>query len=145
VDDDVECCWHNGGIVESIGDCQKRYRGMEPEPPAPLSSAPSQVLPECIQTELGVLPLKSLCEGFDLFRQHSPSNGLIESFPGALPVEERRWNWSRPELDVSQRPALNRLLSHSVKTTCSPSRYQHSLPSWFRLEYVILLNLRLAS
>src|SRR6266576_2877735 len=54
VDGDVECCWHNGGIVWSIGDCQKRYRGMEPEPPAPLSSAPSQILPECIQAGLGV-------------------------------------------------------------------------------------------
>ena len=43
---------------------------MEPEPPAPLSSAPSQVLPECIQAELGVLPLKSLYEGFGLFWQH---------------------------------------------------------------------------
>jgi hypothetical protein len=110
------------------------------EPPAPLSSAPSQVLPECIQAELGVLPLKSLCEGFGLFRQHSPSNDLIESSPDALPVEERRWNWSRPELDVSQRPALNWLLSRSVKTTCSSPRHQHSLPSWFRLEYVIFLS-----
>jgi hypothetical protein len=66
-----------GNCWEPIGDCQKRYRGMEPEPPAPLSSAPSQVLPECIQAELGVLPLKFLYEGFGLFRQHSPSNGLV--------------------------------------------------------------------
>jgi hypothetical protein len=49
------------------------------------------------------------------------------------------FSFFRPELDVSRRPALNLLLSCSVKS------YRHLLPSWPGLEYVILLNSRLAS
>ncbi|KAF8333376.1 hypothetical protein F5887DRAFT_679370 [Amanita rubescens] len=61
-------------------------------------------------------PLKSSCEGFGLFRQHSPSNNLIESSPRG-----------RPELDVSQTAALNRLLSRSVKTTPRTLRLERSI------------------
>src|SRR6266576_1092580 len=71
--------------------------------------------------------------------KHSPSNDLIESSPDALLVEEWRWNRGRPELDVSQRSGLNRLLSRSVKAICSSPRSQHSLPSWSRLERSIVI------
>jgi len=83
----------------------KRYRDVEPEPPAPLPPAPSQVLPECVQVEPEASRpqyqlLKTLRDGFGFFRQyyaiklpehdtlqHSSSNGLIESSPDSLPVD----------------------------------------------------------
>jgi len=74
--DDMDCCKQSGRIVGSIGDCQKRGRSMEPEPPASLSSTFSQVLPECVQAERGVSCPQQRLHGTDL---------IFSSWIGYLP------------------------------------------------------------
>ena len=83
----------------------KRYRDVEPEPPALLPPGPSQVLPEYVQAEPEASRpqhqlLKTLCDGFGFFRQyysiqlpehdtlqHPPPSISIELSPESLPVD----------------------------------------------------------
>jgi hypothetical protein len=94
----------------------ERYRNVEPEPPVPLPSTSSQILPEFVQAEPDAsqcpqqkppIPLsqvkkilQSACDGFGLFRKYyatrlpgndalpdSSSNSLIDASLPTLPVD----------------------------------------------------------